>query len=62
MTQLNDGIRMLQMQAHNSSGTIELCHTDCASTMAITKWLNLVLIPIVETLRWWDASRLSSQR
>ncbi|EIM92250.1 PLC-like phosphodiesterase [Stereum hirsutum FP-91666 SS1] len=27
--QLNDGIRMLQMQAHNSSGTIELCHTSC---------------------------------
>jgi len=35
MTQLNDGIRMLQMQAHNNSGTIELCHTDCASTTAI---------------------------
>ncbi|GBE77665.1 Uncharacterized secreted [Sparassis crispa] len=27
--QLDDGIRMLQMQAHNSSGTIELCHTSC---------------------------------
>ncbi|KAK7463885.1 hypothetical protein VKT23_005820 [Stygiomarasmius scandens] len=28
--QLNDGIRMLQMQAHNNSGTIQLCHTSCA--------------------------------
>ncbi|KAK0455971.1 PLC-like phosphodiesterase [Armillaria borealis] len=28
--QLNDGIRLLQMQAHNSSGTIQLCHTSCS--------------------------------
>lgn len=28
--QLNDGIRMLQMQAHNQSGVIQLCHTSCA--------------------------------
>ncbi|KAG1810215.1 PLC-like phosphodiesterase [Suillus plorans] len=28
--QLNDGIRMLQMQAHNSSGVIHLCHTSCS--------------------------------
>ncbi|KAF8481957.1 PLC-like phosphodiesterase [Russula ochroleuca] len=28
--QLNDGIRMLQMQAHNNSGTIQLCHTSCS--------------------------------
>jgi len=28
--QLNDGVRMLQMQAHNQSGTIQLCHTSCA--------------------------------
>ncbi|KAI0068181.1 PLC-like phosphodiesterase [Artomyces pyxidatus] len=28
--QLNDGVRMLQMQAHNSSGTIQLCHTSCS--------------------------------
>ena len=27
--QLNDGVRMLQSQAHNKSGTIELCHTSC---------------------------------
>ncbi|KAI6008378.1 PLC-like phosphodiesterase [Pisolithus orientalis] len=27
--QLKDGIRMLQVQAHNQSGTIELCHTSC---------------------------------
>ncbi|KIK48394.1 hypothetical protein CY34DRAFT_798209 [Suillus luteus UH-Slu-Lm8-n1] len=28
--QLNDGIRMLQMQAHNSNGVIHLCHTSCS--------------------------------
>jgi hypothetical protein len=28
--QLNDGIRMLQVQAHNKSGTIELCHSSCS--------------------------------
>jgi len=27
--QLNDGIRMLQMQAHNQTGVIQLCHTNC---------------------------------
>jgi hypothetical protein len=27
--QLNDGVRMLQMQAHNQTGTIQLCHTSC---------------------------------
>jgi len=28
--QLNDGIRMLQMQAHNNNGIIQLCHTSCS--------------------------------
>jgi len=28
--QLDDGIRMLQLQAHNQSGTITLCHTSCS--------------------------------
>jgi len=28
--QLNDGIRMLQMQVHNNNGVIQLCHTSCA--------------------------------
>ncbi|KAJ7246298.1 PLC-like phosphodiesterase [Mycena haematopus] len=28
--QLTDGVRMLQMQAHNQSGVIQLCHTSCA--------------------------------
>ncbi|KAI0639539.1 PLC-like phosphodiesterase [Trametes polyzona] len=27
--QLNDGVRMLQSQAHNQNGTIRLCHTSC---------------------------------
>ncbi|OSD03202.1 PLC-like phosphodiesterase [Trametes coccinea BRFM310] len=27
--QLNDGVRMLQSQAHNSNGVIHLCHTSC---------------------------------
>ncbi|KAL7007741.1 G protein subunit beta [Cystobasidiomycetes sp. EMM_F5] len=28
-TQLNNGVRMLQNQAHNSSGVIHLCHSSC---------------------------------
>lgn len=28
-TQLNNGIRMVQNQVHNKSGTLELCHTSC---------------------------------
>ncbi|KZV74858.1 PLC-like phosphodiesterase [Peniophora sp. CONT] len=28
--QLNDGVRMLQVQAHNKDGTIELCHSSCS--------------------------------
>ncbi|RXW12483.1 hypothetical protein EST38_g13370, partial [Candolleomyces aberdarensis] len=27
--QLNDGVRMLQMQAHNQGGVIRLCHSTC---------------------------------
>ena len=27
--QLDDGIRLLQSQGHNLSGSIELCHTSC---------------------------------
>ena len=33
LQQLNDGIRMLQMQAHNAGGVIKLCHSDCVSVM-----------------------------
>ncbi|KAG6911603.1 hypothetical protein DXG01_011906 [Tephrocybe rancida] len=29
-TQLNDGVRMLQVQAHLQSGVIRLCHTSCS--------------------------------
>jgi len=29
-TQLDDGIRMLQMQAHGQNGDIRLCHTSCS--------------------------------
>jgi len=28
--QLTDGVRMLQVQAHNQTGTIQLCHTSCS--------------------------------
>ena len=34
--QLNDGIRMLQMQVHNNNGVIQLCHTSCVS------WINFL--------------------
>ncbi|EXJ63612.1 uncharacterized protein A1O5_11373 [Cladophialophora psammophila CBS 110553] len=48
-TQLNDGIRMLQFQAHLQNGTMYLCHTSCellnAGTLqdyltTVTKWLR----------------------
>lgn len=28
--QLNDGVRLLQSQAHNNNGVIQLCHTSCS--------------------------------
>ena len=33
--QLNDGVRLLQMQAHQNSGDIYLCHTACVSARTI---------------------------
>ncbi|OAP62378.1 hypothetical protein AYL99_04581 [Fonsecaea erecta] len=48
-TQLNDGIRMLQFQAHLQDGTMYLCHTSCellnVGTLqdyltTVTKWLR----------------------
>ncbi|EED23986.1 conserved hypothetical protein [Talaromyces stipitatus ATCC 10500] len=48
-TQLNDGIRMLQFQAHLQNGTIRLCHTSCdllnvgpleEYLTTVTRWLN----------------------
>lgn len=30
-TQLNDGIRMLQVQVHNKDGVLELCHSSCTA-------------------------------
>jgi len=61
--QLNDGVRMLQMQAHNESGVIQLCHTSCAllngGTLesyltSVTTWLqanpdNVVSLLIVNS-------------
>ncbi|KAJ5714195.1 uncharacterized protein N7483_011376 [Penicillium malachiteum] len=47
--QLDDGIRMLQFQAHNQNGTMELCHTSCSlldvGTLedyltTVTKWIR----------------------
>jgi hypothetical protein len=28
--QLNDGVRLLQLQAHNNNGVIQLCHSSCS--------------------------------
>lgn len=43
-TQLNNGIRMLQNQGHNSSGVIHLCHTTCLLLDAgtLTSYLSKV--------------------
>lgn len=35
--QLNDGVRLLQVQAHNLSGAIQLCHTTCVCRMLARK-------------------------
>lgn len=29
--QLNDGVRMLQLQVHNQGGALRLCHSICVS-------------------------------
>lgn len=29
LSQLNDGVRMLQFQVHDNNGTLQLCHTTC---------------------------------
>jgi hypothetical protein len=29
LSQLNDGVRMLQFQVHDKNGTLQLCHTSC---------------------------------
>ena len=43
--QLNDGIRMLQMQAHNQSGIIQLCHSTCVCSLSPTNYfINLTII------------------
>ena len=33
--QLDDGVRLLQVQAHQNSGDIYLCHTACVSTRTV---------------------------
>lgn len=37
--QLNDGVRLLQVQAHNLSGAIQLCHTTCVCRMLTRRLL-----------------------
>ncbi|KIW42459.1 uncharacterized protein PV06_06008 [Exophiala oligosperma] len=58
-TQLNDGIRMLQFQAHNVNGTMYLCHTSCdllnVGTLQdyltkVTKWLRTHTTDVVTIL------------
>jgi hypothetical protein len=45
--QLRDGVRMLQMQAHNNSGTIYLCHTACGLYNGGT------LLDYLKTVKTW---------
>ena len=45
--QLKDGIRMLQMQAHNQDGTIQLCHTACVCFRST----------LFCTLTWWPPTQ-----
>ncbi|PPR00038.1 hypothetical protein CVT24_009047 [Panaeolus cyanescens] len=52
MQQLNDGIRMLQMQAHNENGVIRLCHSLCQGLLdggSLEDYLKIVK-------QWMDAN------
>jgi len=51
LRQLNDGIRMLQLQAHNVDGAIKLCHSTCVSP-SLNVLLSTALIFIIAALRW----------
>lgn len=49
--QLTDGVRLLQMQAHNNSGEIYLCHTSCGL------YNGGPLLDYLKTVRtWMDAN------
>lgn len=45
--QLTDGVRMLQSQAHNKSGVIELCHTSCVRTVHAAGLNRVVAIDVL---------------
>ncbi|KAJ5946667.1 hypothetical protein N7454_003506 [Penicillium verhagenii] len=47
--QLDDGVRMLQFQAHNQNGTMELCHTSCS--MLDVGTLEAYLVTVTEWIR-----------
>ena len=49
--QLNDGIRMLQMQAHNANGTIRLCHSSCVSHFS--EFVTVIVLNYVSVAVWW---------
>ncbi|KAI1614125.1 PLC-like phosphodiesterase [Exophiala viscosa] len=58
-TQLNDGIRMLQFQAHLLNGTMYLCHTSCdllnvgtleAYLTTVTAWLKTHTTDVITIL------------
>ncbi|KAF8167691.1 PLC-like phosphodiesterase [Crassisporium funariophilum] len=51
MQQLNDGIRMLQSQAHNENGVIKLCHSSCALYDGGTLQAYLTIVK-----QWMDAN------
>ncbi|KAF5312302.1 hypothetical protein D9619_002929 [Psilocybe cf. subviscida] len=57
-TQLDDGIRMLQMQAHNESGVIRLCHTSCSlyDGGTLEDYLKLVLSLLIVNIDNMPAS------
>ncbi|KAJ8521958.1 hypothetical protein ONZ45_g1379 [Pleurotus djamor] len=49
--QLNDGVRMLQLQVHNSNGALQLCHSTCIALNAGT------LQDYLSTVKtWMDAN------
>lgn len=54
---------MLQMQAHNQDGTIQLCHTACVCFISVGPDLSLCLLyDCAESLQWRDFTRFPWQR
>jgi hypothetical protein len=53
---------MLQMQAHNSSGVIQLCHTSCVSRTPLISCEPFTDIRSADFVQWRNTQGLPDQR